>query len=183
MHPVVAIICSDTISSLGICSLLKENFNADVSVIPTEHQQMQLDSILLTDFDFIIVDEMVMIQNLSSLLPHRNKVILITSTETKLRLEFAYISRHSSTESIVATLGKVFKSVSKKSVRNNGLSSREIEVLKLVAAGKINKEIASELNISINTVLTHRKNLTAKLGIKSVSGLSFYALMNGYIKP
>ena len=179
MHPVVAIICSDTISSLGICSLLKENFNADVSVIPTEHQQMQLDSILLTDFDFIIVDEVVMIQNLSSLLPHRNKVILITSTETKLRLEFAYISRHSSTESIVAT----FKSVSKKSVRNNGLSSREIEVLKLVAAGKINKEIASELNISINTVLTHRKNLTAKLGIKSVSGLSFYALMNGYIKP
>ncbi|MBQ5466104.1 MAG: response regulator transcription factor, partial [Muribaculaceae bacterium] len=45
------------------------------------------------------------------------------------------------------------------------------------------KEIAKELNISINTVLTHRKNITTKLGIKSVSGLSFYALMNGFVKP
>lgn len=61
------------------------------------------------------------------------------------------------------------------------LSSREIEVLRLIALGKINKEIAQELNISINTVLTHRKNLTAKLGIKSVSGLSFYAMMNGIV--
>jgi DNA-binding CsgD family transcriptional regulator len=45
----------------------------------------------------------------------------------------------------------------------------------------MNKEIADRLNISINTVLSHRKNLTAKLGIKTVSGLSFYAMMNGYI--
>ena len=46
---------------------------------------------------------------------------------------------------------------------------------------KINKEIAKELNISINTVLSHRKNLTAKLGIKSISGLTFYAMMNGIV--
>ena len=61
------------------------------------------------------------------------------------------------------------------------LSPRETEVLKLVAKGFMNKEIADQLNISINTVLSHRKNLTAKLGIKTVSGLSFYAMMNGYI--
>ena len=47
----------------------------------------------------------------------------------------------------------------------------------------MNKEIADNLGISINTVLTHRKNLTAKLGIRSVSGLSFYAMMNGIIAP
>ena len=63
------------------------------------------------------------------------------------------------------------------------LSQREIEVLRLVASGMINKQIADTLNISINTVLTHRKNITAKLGIKSVSGLSFYAMMNGIIDP
>lgn len=61
------------------------------------------------------------------------------------------------------------------------LSHREIEVLKLVAQGFLNKEIADKLNISINTVLSHRKNITSKLGIKSVSGLSFYAMMNGYV--
>ncbi len=53
--------------------------------------------------------------------------------------------------------------------------------MSLVARGLINKEIADKLNISFNTVLSHRKNITAKLGIKSVSGLSVYAIMNGYI--
>ena len=61
------------------------------------------------------------------------------------------------------------------------LTAREIDVLRLIASGKINKEIAQELNISVNTVLSHRKNITAKLGIKSVSGLSFYAMMNGIV--
>ena len=64
-----------------------------------------------------------------------------------------------------------------------GLSPREIEVLKLVALGYLNKEIADKLSISINTVLTHRKNISSKLGIRSVSGLSVYAIMNGYISP
>lgn len=63
------------------------------------------------------------------------------------------------------------------------ISPREAEVLILVVSGAINKEIAARLNISLNTVLTHRKNITAKLGIKSVSGLTLYALMNGYITP
>ena len=63
----------------------------------------------------------------------------------------------------------------------NELSQREIEVLCLIAQGHLNKEIADKLNISINTVLSHRKNITSKLGIKSVSGLSVYAMMNGYI--
>ena len=55
-------------------------------------------------------------------------------------------------------------------------------MLTLVASGKLNKEIADALQISINTVLTHRKNISSKLGIKSVSGLSVYAMMNGYIR-
>lgn len=61
------------------------------------------------------------------------------------------------------------------------LSQREVEVLRLVAMGYINKEIADRLDISFNTVLSHRKNITAKLGIKSVSGLGVYALMNGIV--
>lgn len=63
----------------------------------------------------------------------------------------------------------------------NELSQREIDVLCLLAKGLTNKEIADRLFISINTVLTHRKNISAKLGIRSISGLSVYAIMNGYI--
>lgn len=68
------------------------------------------------------------------------------------------------------------------SITTDELSQREIQVLTLVVSGIINKEIATRLNISLNTVLTHRKNITAKLGIKTVSGLTLYALMHGYIK-
>lgn len=62
------------------------------------------------------------------------------------------------------------------------LSAREIEVLVLITKGLINKEIADKLNISLTTVISHRKNMTEKLGIKSVSGLTIYAVMHGYIE-
>jgi DNA-binding NarL/FixJ family response regulator len=57
------------------------------------------------------------------------------------------------------------------------LSEREIDVLKLLATGMANKEIADKLNISTNTVITHRKNISQKTGIKSVSGLTIYAVV------
>ena len=61
------------------------------------------------------------------------------------------------------------------------LSEREIEILVCVAKGMINKEIADRLNISINTVITHRKNITRKTGIKTVPGLTVYAILNNLV--
>jgi DNA-binding CsgD family transcriptional regulator len=61
------------------------------------------------------------------------------------------------------------------------LSERETDVLKLLATGHANKEIADKLNISINTVITHRKNISQKTGIKSVSGLTIYAVVKKLI--
>lgn len=61
------------------------------------------------------------------------------------------------------------------------LSDREKEILVSVAQGKINKLIAEEHHISINTVITHRKNITRKTGIKTVAGLTVYAILNNLI--
>jgi DNA-binding CsgD family transcriptional regulator len=61
------------------------------------------------------------------------------------------------------------------------LTNRETEILRLIVKGCLNKEIAEELNISHNTVLTHRKNIIAKTGIKTVSGLTFYCIRKGLI--
>lgn len=61
------------------------------------------------------------------------------------------------------------------------LSERERDVLILVAKGMANKEIADRLNISIHTVMSHRKNITHKTGIKSVAGLTVYALLNNLL--
>ena len=62
------------------------------------------------------------------------------------------------------------------------LSEREKEIVGCIVRGLTNKEIASQLFISINTVLTHRKNISRKLDIHSVSGLTIYAIVNGIVK-
>ncbi len=61
------------------------------------------------------------------------------------------------------------------------LSAREREILVCVAKGMLNKEIADLYNLSIYTVITHRKNITRKTGIKTVAGLTVYALLNNLI--
>lgn len=61
------------------------------------------------------------------------------------------------------------------------LSEREKDVLILIAKGQMSKEIADELNISVHTVISHRKNITKKTGIKSIAGLVAYALLNNLI--
>ena len=63
----------------------------------------------------------------------------------------------------------------------NILSDREAEVMVLIVKGYINKEIAERLHIGLATVITHRKNIMEKLGVKSVSALTIYAVMHGYV--
>lgn len=92
-----------------------------------------------------------------------------------------------------ASLKKIIKKALKKliedsekdkksaSTSNKQLSTRETDVLRLVASGFINKEIADKLNISLQTVLTHRKHISEKLGIRTSSGFTAYAMMNGLV--
>ncbi|MBO4871393.1 MAG: response regulator transcription factor [Muribaculaceae bacterium] len=67
------------------------------------------------------------------------------------------------------------------SANNYELSKRETAVLVLVAKGLTNKEIADQLNVSPHTVMSHRKNIVNKTGIKSVAGLTVYAMLNNLI--
>jgi len=73
---------------------------------------------------------------------------------------------------------KNFKKALKK---NDSISTREENIVREIALGLSNKEIAEKLFISQHTVITHRKNITRKLGIKSVSGLTIYAILNKLI--
>ena len=61
------------------------------------------------------------------------------------------------------------------------LTKREIDVLQLVSKGLANKEVADKLSISIHTVISHRKNIFEKTGIKSASGLTMYAVLKKII--
>ena len=61
------------------------------------------------------------------------------------------------------------------------LSPRETTIVRLVSMGLTNRQIADNLFLSTHTVMTHRKNISSKLGIKSVSGLTVYAIVNNII--
>lgn len=87
-------------------------------------------------------------------------------------------------QSVIAKLSEITslrKPEKKNDDGNLDLSKRENDVLVAVAKGMTNKEISDKLNISIHTVISHRKNITKKTGIKSVSGLTVYALLNNMI--
>ena len=66
--------------------------------------------------------------------------------------------------------------------KHNRLSSREVEVLQLIAEGKPNKQVATELGVSLKTVDKHRQHLMAKLNIHDIAGLTRYAIAEGIIE-
>ena len=85
-------------------------------------------------------------------------------------------------ETIANTIRKNLRPSSKSNpLINTTLSDRETDVLKLLAIGKSNKEIAKQLFISIHTVVSHRKNISSKLGVKSTAALVIYAVANSLI--
>ncbi|MPM98776.1 hypothetical protein SDC9_145966 [bioreactor metagenome] len=61
------------------------------------------------------------------------------------------------------------------------LTNREKDILVLIAKGLKNKDIANQLNLSVHTTNSHRRNITRKTGIATVSGLTLYALFNNLI--
>jgi DNA-binding NarL/FixJ family response regulator len=106
-----------------------------------------------------------------------------------------YVLKHTSSQVLGEAIHQIAKgekffepSVSRR-LRNesdkthlSNLSPREVEVLQLIAEGEANKQIASELNISIKTVEKHRQNVMNKLRIHDTAGLTRYAIGAGIIE-
>ena len=76
---------------------------------------------------------------------------------------------------------QVSRAATLKGERNSGLTVRELEVLRFIVAGKSNKEIAAELDLSANTVAVHRANIMDALGIHKTAELVVYAIRSGLV--
>jgi DNA-binding NarL/FixJ family response regulator len=76
---------------------------------------------------------------------------------------------------------QISRSGTLKGERDTGLTARELEILQHIVAGKSNKEIANELNLSVNTVSVHRANIMDALGIHKTAELVVYAIRNGLV--
>jgi len=180
----IAIITPDTLSAVGLRELLKEvapdniirtfaDFGVFADDTPDMYTWYFISSqtyVLFNAFFLPRKDKTVILMHGvgGTAIPASNHILNIFLPEKRLKAElFKLLS------------GDTLLPVSE---GDRDLSAREIEVLVLVSKGYINKEIADKLNISLTTVITHRKNITEKLGIKSVSGLTMYAVMNGYVE-
>lgn len=180
----IAIILPDTLQSIGLQSILTDYFPpVEVNCFATFESLVAVGN---DNFDFYFTSTEIWVLNMDFFLPRRNKtIVLIYGTEGAGGLtSINHLTIKAPREIIIEQLQQLFTgdSLNNPSGENNKeLSVRETDVLQLIVKGITNKEIADKLNISLNTVLTHRKNITAKLGIKTVSGLTFYAMMNGII--
>ena len=167
----VVILFDDTARALGLRYILNEYFDIKAEIIPTTQNLEGADSPNTLYF----ISPEIHAQALDFFIPRRNRTVITGQQKPLLVLTQCE-------SNIVEQIRSLLEDRDTQQPSSSAeLSQREIEVLRLVAMGKINKEIADRLNISINTVLSHRKNITAKLGIRSVSGLSVYAMMNGYV--
>ncbi|SMO52756.1 transcriptional regulator [Saccharicrinis carchari] len=113
------------------------------------------------------------------------EVIYVFNTPLPHRNDEQSLSVFDSKSLLLSKLRRQVENIEKSVVHhdNSGdLTEREKDVLQKVALGKTNKEVANELFISTHTVISHRKNITRKLGIKTVSGLTVYAILNNLIK-
>ncbi len=93
----------------------------------------------------------------------------------------AVVDIRDSRAEVIETLAQVAPGEDEPVKSNYELTKRETAVLVQLAQGKTNKEIADALNVSVHTVISHRKNITHKTGIKSVAGLTVYAMLNNLI--
>ena len=172
----VLIIHEDSLVSLGIQKILIDMFNIKHITYSSSFIAQNFD-----DYNIIFTSILHYALNNESFITNKHKTVIVGKNISYQNLNENIIEELWTEEHIINKINDIISKLSDIKSTHNELSKREIDVLKLIARGHINKEIADILHISFNTVLTHRKNITAKLGIKSVSGLSVYAMMNGYI--
>lgn len=144
------------------------------------------------DLDFILINPLIIHNQTKIFFSIKKEIpevywiaIVYSLFDQELMSQFdSVITVNDSPSQIMDTLVKLLNSQAgtEKETQTGTLSDRETEVLKLLVTGNSNREIADKLFISPHTVITHRKNISQKTGIKSVSGLTIYAVINNIIE-
>jgi len=189
-RPKVAIIDPNTLAAMGLKQLLQNVM--PIMTVDTYGSFMELEASQPDQYFHYFVAMNIVLENKAFFTQRKRKTIVLTlslSTTSQLS-EFHCLCINVSEQELIKSLLTL-----QQHAHGHGehlppmpavltqkiLTDREIEVMSLIVQGYINKEIADKLNIGLATVITHRKNIMDKLGMKSVSALTIYAVMHGYV--
>ena len=184
------IICeASEMIAIGLAEIIDSMAQFDV-VARLDSPEHLSEKITSSDANLLIVDPMLLgfhnkdfLSQLGKEHPQVIMIALVTSylDHSMLTPYSGFIEINDTRSKIISKMDEFVQSETTKNTDDVELSKRETDVLVAVAKGMMNKEIADQMNISIHTVISHRKNITRKTGIKSVSGLTVYALLNNLI--
>lgn len=169
----VVIVDSDTLRAIGLRQILEDRHGLKAHIVADPRRIA--DKIDETTLFFVTPEAFASMPYFY--VPRRERVVLISSiAESPLPVL-------SVAGDETALLGQIDNIIGRMAAAGTPvtLSERERQVLRLIALGRINKEIADTLGISFNTVLSHRKNISSKLGIRTAASMSVYAMMSGLI--
>jgi DNA-binding NarL/FixJ family response regulator len=189
-RPKIAIIDPNTLAVLGLKQILQTVM--PIMTVDTFGSLAELTANEPENYFHYFVSMTVVLENKAFFSEHRRKTIVLTlSLDTMSQLsEFHCLCINVPEQQLVRSLLSLEQHAHRNGknmppmpnvLQQKILSDREIEVMSLIVQGHINKEIAEILNIGLATVVTHRKNIMEKLGVKSVSALTIYAVMHGYV--
>ena len=189
-RPKIAVVDPNTLAALGLKQLLLTVM--PIMTVDTFGSFAELSASQPEKYFHYFVAMNIVLENKSFFSGHRRKTIVLTlSLDTNSQLsEFHCLCINVPEKELVRALlaleqyahgkGEHFPPMPRL-LQQKILSDREIQVMSLIVQGYINKEIADRLNIGLATVITHRKNIMEKLGMKSVSALTIYAVTHGYV--
>ena len=188
----ILIVETSPLISSGLSSFFEGMNQFTVSAVVDNIEDLQ-DKMVIHNPDILIINPIMIgyyalnnfFKNLSQNYPNIHCVALVTTYIDKniLRYFKEIVELSDNKQKVVNKLINLLNNSDETTSQENiELSNRESDVLVSVAKGMTNKEISDLLSISVHTVITHRKNIVKKTGIKSVAGLTVYALLNNLVE-
>ncbi len=187
----IAIIHPDTLAAIGLKQMLQEVM--PMVSVDVFHSVSELNASDVDNYIHFFVATSVVATELSFFTERRRKTIVLSTSAERLSPfdgfhclctsvpEKQLIKSLLALEQMAHAAGRNLPAAATNHGNEKQLSAREAEVMSLIVKGMINKEIADRLNISLATVVTHRRNIMDKLRLKSVSALTIYAVTHGYV--
>ena len=182
----ITVIETSPILLSGLVSTIRHALDCDV-VFQEVTKNQDIDGIEKFSPDIIVVNPVFLgiqgVKDLKKKIPMSSHLICLRIyplDESMLSLFEAFITLYDKPEDIHKLIDRL-SGYHERENADSALTEREKEIVRLVVKGKSNKEISTEMNISVYTVSTHRRNIAKKLQIHSATAMTIYAISNNLV--